>query len=143
MQNFPHLYRVAAATWPEGNVELSSEGLTSLASAPPVEFDGPGDLWSPESLLVASVADCFVLSFKAIARGMKLDWTKLRCEVEGILDRADNRMSFTAFKVTAKLVVPAGTDETKAQRILEKAEHTCLITNSLKAQVNLVTEVST
>jgi organic hydroperoxide reductase OsmC/OhrA len=137
MQDFPHHYRVAASAKDSGNVELSSEGVATIASAPPVEFGGPGDQWSPESLLVAAVADCFVLSFRAIARASKLDWTSLSCNVVGALDRVERVTQFTGFEVTAELVVPAGTDETKAQRLLQKAEDACLITNSLIADSHL------
>jgi hypothetical protein len=35
----------------------------------PREFDGRGNQWSPESLLAAALADCFVLSFRAVAVG--------------------------------------------------------------------------
>jgi uncharacterized OsmC-like protein len=43
--------------------------------------------------------------------------------------------------VTAKLTVPAGTNEAKARTILEKAEKYCLITNSMKAESHLETSV--
>ena len=137
MQDFPHHYRVAATAKESGNVELSSEGVATIASAPPAEFGGPGDQWSPESLLVAAVADCFVLSFRAIARASKFDWTSLSCNVVGALDRVERVTQFTGFDVTAELVVPAGTDEAKAQRLLQKAEDACLITNSLIADSHL------
>ena len=137
MQDFPHHYQVAANAADTGNVELSSEGVATIASAPPAEFGGPGDQWSPESLLVAAVADCFVLSFRAIARASKLDWTSLSCDVVGTLDRVERVAQFTGFEVTAELVAPAGTDEAKAQRILQKAEDACLITNSLIADSHL------
>ena len=142
MQDFPHHYKVAATAADTGNVELSSAGLAAIASAPPAEFGGPGDQWSPESLLVAAVADCFVLSFRAIARASKLDWTSLSCNVIGTLDRVERKPQFTAFEVTAELVVPAGTDEAKTQRILQKSEDACLITNSLIADSHLVATVS-
>ena len=137
MQDFPHHYRVAASAEHEGNVEISSDGVAALESAPPAEFGGPGDQWSPESLLVAAVADCFVLSFRAIARASKLEWSSLHCNVIGTLDRVERKAQFTGFEVTAELVVPAGTDEAKAQRLLEKAEDACLITNSLIAESHL------
>jgi len=137
MQDFPHHYRVAASAEHTGNVELSSGGVAPLESAPPAEFGGPGDQWSPESLLVAAVADCFVLSFRAIARASKLEWRSLCCNVIGTLDRVERKAQFTGFEVTAELVVPAGTDEAKAQRLLEKAEDACLITNSLIAESHL------
>ena len=137
MQDFPHHYRVAASAEHEGKVELSGDGVAVLESAPPAEFGGPGDQWSPESLLVAAVADCFVLSFRAIARASKLEWSSLRCNVIGTLDRVERKAQFTGFEVAAELVVPAGTDEAKAQRLLEKAEDACLITNSLIAESHL------
>jgi organic hydroperoxide reductase OsmC/OhrA len=141
MQDFPHHYRVAAVASEEGNVSLESAGLPTMASAGPREFEGPGDLWSPETLLVAAVADCFVLSFRAIARASKLPWVALECHVEGKLDRIERVMQFTEFHVRASLRVPPGTNEEQAHRLLEKAERSCLISNSLKAQPHLEAEV--
>ena len=142
MHDFPHRYAVSATAESATNVRLASEGVTAIESAPPVEFGGPGGHWSPESLLVAAVADCFVLSFRAIARPSRLDWSSLDCNVVGVLDRVDGVTRFTEFRVTAHLTVPAGIDEAKAQRLLEKAERVCLITNSLIADSHLTTEIT-
>lgn len=141
MQDLPHQYTVTATAGRDSNVQLASAGVDNIESAPPTEFGGPGDRWSPESLLVAAVADCFVLSFRAIARGMKLDWLDLSCEAEGVLDRVDKVTRFTEIRLRAVLDVPAGTDEQKATRIMQKAEHACLISNSLNAEVRLETTV--
>ena len=137
MQDLPHHYVVSAGAKVAGNVVLSGDGVADLESAPPAEFGGPGDQWSPESLLVAAVADCFILSFRAIARASRLEWDSLSCQVEGTLDRVERVTQFTGFAVTATLDVPADTDESKAQRLLEKAEQACLVTNSLKADSHL------
>ena len=67
MQAFPHQYAVAESATPADDVALDSAALPSIRSAPPEEFGGPGDRWSPETLLVAAVADCFVLTFRGIA----------------------------------------------------------------------------
>lgn len=142
MQAYPHHYSVAAAAKNPGNVELTADKLEPIESAPPAEFGGPGDKWSPESLLVAAVADCFVLSFRAIATASKLEWQDVTCDVVGILDKTDGVTRFTRFEVDAKLTVPAGTDEGRATRLLEKAEHVCLITNSLIADSELKTTVT-
>lgn len=142
MQEYPHHYRVTASAGTEGDVSLDSPGLTPIPSAPPAEFDGPGDLWSPETLLVAAVADCFILSFRGIARASRLPWLSLQCDVEGTLARIDKTTRFTAFEITAALEVPPNTDERKAHRLLEKAETGCLITNSLSASTQLSATVT-
>ncbi len=141
MQGLPHRYAVTAATTTEGYVDITSTGLERIESAPPAEFGGPGDRWSPETLLVAAVADCFLLTFKAIARASKLPWVSLSCDVDGVLDRVDKKTQFTEFSLRVVLDAPRGTDEQKARRLLEKAEHACLITNPLNAGTHLDMEV--
>ena len=138
---FPHRYSVAAVAGAEGDVMLESERLPTLASAPPAQFDGPGDRWSPETLLVAAVADCFVLTFRAIARASKLPWLALRCDVEGVLDRVERVTQFTEWRTKASLRLPAGADEQRAARLLSKAEETCLVTNSLKGAHHFEVEI--
>jgi len=112
-------------------------GLPALAVASPTEFDGPGDEWSPETLLTASLAGCFILTFRAIARASKLTWTSLHCEVTGVLDRVERVTQFVSFDVTVRLELPPGADEALALRALEKVERTCLISSSLKGPVHL------
>lgn len=141
MQDYPHHYVVKASGEPQSNILIESEGLDSLMTAPPAQFGGPGNLWSPEELLSAAVADCFILTFKAIARASKLDWQSLNCEVDGILDRPEKNSLFTEFRLNVELTVPAGTDEAKALRLLEKAEQGCLITNSLKSEISLQAKI--
>jgi len=141
MQEFPHHYSASARADAEGEVTLESPRLPALVSAGPAEFGGPGDRWSPETMLVAAVADCFILTFRAIARGSKLEWNSLSCQVDGTLDRVERVTQFTGFEVRAVLRVPAGTDEARAKRLLERAEQGCLISNSLKAKSQLALTV--
>ena len=141
MQELPHHYQVSASAETEGNIALKADELPQLVSAPPTEFGGPGDQWSPEHLLTASVADCFILTFRAIARASKLEWSDLKANAEGVLDRVERVTRFTRFTVNATLTVPAGTDRDKARRLLEKAEAACMITNSLNSETHLEIEI--
>ena len=137
MQPLPHLYRVSARAAAQGEVTLESPGLEALASAGPREFDGPGDRWSPETLLVAAVADCYVLSLRAVAAASQLPWTGIRCEAEGVLERVERTTRFTAISLRVELVVPVEADLAKTDRVLEKAKSACLISNSLACPVHL------
>jgi organic hydroperoxide reductase OsmC/OhrA len=141
VQDLPHYYKVSADADIDGAVVVSTQGVPGLETAGPVEFGGPGDVWSPEALLVAAVADCFVLTFRAMARASKLDWMALSCKASGTLDKVEKVTQFTSFDLNAELTIPAGTDESKARRLMERAERHCLITNSLKAGSNLVASV--
>lgn len=136
MQPLPHHYIVAA----RGDAEsllLTAKGLPDLQSAPPPEYDGPGDRWSPESLLCAAVASCFILTFRAVARASKLEWRNLECSVEGALDRVERQTRFTKFVTTATLTVDSSADQDLCRRVLERAEQGCLVSNSLNGQREL------
>jgi organic hydroperoxide reductase OsmC/OhrA len=141
MQAFPHRYSVAGAATACGDVALSGDCLPTLSSAPPKEFDGPGDRWSPEALLVAAVAGCYVMTFRAVAGIRRLLWTRIACEAVGVVERVDRVTQFTEFRVRVRLEVPIGTDLDLARQLLSRAEHACLITNSLKARTHLDAEV--
>ena len=141
MHPFPHHYAIHAVVRPDGDVHLSVPGVRVIESAPPKEFDGPGNQWSPEGLLTAAVADCFVLSFRAIATASKYPWINLESRTEGTLDRVDGKMRFTRFDTHAKLQVPPGADIERAKKLLEKAEFNCLIANSLCGERHLTSEV--
>jgi organic hydroperoxide reductase OsmC/OhrA len=141
MHPYPHVYTAVASGWLEGSVALTSPSLPKIATNAPPEFDGPGGVWSPETLLCASLADCFVLSFRAIARASKLEWIELACRVEGVVERVDNVTQFTRYTTFATITVPPESGGERARRLLEKAEHVCLISNSLRGERRLVTEV--
>ena len=141
MHPFPQLYHESASAHPGGAVALASPGVVSIASDAPKEFDGPGDKWSPETLLTAALADCFVLSFRAVATASKLPWVALQCGVEATLDRIERVTQFTSFLVNARLTVPPGTDIARARKLLEKSEQVCLISASLKGARHLQAEV--
>ncbi len=143
MHPYPHHYRASAAANATGLVSVSSPETPALTTAPPPEFDGPGGVWSPETLLVAAIADCFVLTFRAVARAGSLVWNQLECEVEGTLERAAGVTSFTKYVTRVVLRVPVGVDAAKATELLERAEKVCLVTNSLRGARSIACQVVT
>jgi organic hydroperoxide reductase OsmC/OhrA len=142
MHPFPHHYHARAEGGAGGAVRVSTEAAPDLQTNAPPEFDGPPGYWSPESLLVASVADCFILSFRAVARASKLEWRSLSVDVEGVLERVDGVTRFVSFTVVPRLSICAADREHLAGSVLDKAKRTCLVTNSLNAECHLAPQVS-
>ena len=132
MHPYPHQYKVSAAGGPAGSVSVNAPGLPQIDTRATVEFDGPGGTWSPETLLCASVADCFILTFRALAKASKLEWTGLECRVDGKLERVEGITQFTGFTTHARLTVTRDADAGMAKALLQKAEHKCLVTSSLR-----------
>jgi peroxiredoxin-like protein len=141
MQDYPHHYKVVAAAGVDGDISVGSDRLDAIPCAAPAEFGGPGDKWSPETLLTAAVVSCFILTFRAIARTSKLSWRSLKCQVDGTLQRTEGTTKFTEFALRATLSVPQDTSEERALRLLQKAEENCLVTSSLNGSTHLEAEV--
>jgi organic hydroperoxide reductase OsmC/OhrA len=142
MHAFPHRYHVQADGAPTGSVRVSTDAAPTLETHAPPEFDGPPGYWSPESLLVASIADCFILSFRAVARASKLEWRSLSVGVEGVLDRVDGVTRFVGFIVSPRLTICSAERDHLAATVLEKSKRACLVTNSLAAECTLQPEIS-
>lgn len=142
MQPFPHHYSVNVLAGATGVVTVRGEELEDIQSSAPPQFGGPPGNWSPETLFLASIADCFVLSFRAVAAASKLEWLDIDCACEGTLEKTREGLSFTRVDLQVQLRIPAAADSERAQRLLEKAEHNCLVSNSIKAQVQLSAQVT-
>ena len=141
MKQLPHTYTINVVGQPDALPSVLSTDLPMMTMAPPKEFDGPGDKWSPEELLMASLSSCFILSFKAIARASKLEWEDLQCESSGILDKVERKVQFTQVFTKAILLIADKNDIEKADRLLRKAEETCFISNSLSSEQHFECDV--
>ena len=141
MQPFPHHYRAQARATGNGCVLVGAEGLPEIETHAPPEFGGPEGYWSPEALLIAAIADCYILSFRAAARASSLPWLSLAVDVEGVLEKSDGMTHFTRFTLSPRLAIAPGTSESLAGAVLRSAKRACLVTNSLTGDCELAPTV--
>jgi peroxiredoxin-like protein len=114
---------------------LSTPGLPALEVSSPPEFSGEPGKWTPEHLLVASSASCWMATFVAIAEISHLRLASLRISASAKLERVPNEgYRFTEIILRPEIGV-AAEDEEKARRVLAKTEKGCFVTNSLRASV--------
>ncbi len=133
-----YIYR-SSAIW-----TMRRRGIASAEDVPrtinfssPPEFQGEPGLWTPEHLLVASVATCFLATFRAVAENSKLQVVRLEVEAEGVLEKQEGGFRFTRVLVRPRLTIADAADHERAQRLLEKAERACLISRSLSSRVEM------
>jgi len=142
MKPLPHLYSARIVGEPTGYATLSSSGVPDLRTAPPLDFEGPGDAWSPEQLLLAAIEACFLLTFRSVAQASRLEFVSLSVEAEGVVDRVEGVTRFTQIVLRPRVALPAGTDEVRVRRALEKAERACLVSASLDTPIRLEPEIT-
>ena len=137
MTPLPHHYAVHLSGASLDYADVSSLGLPPLRLAAPADFDGPGDAWSPEHLLLAAVEGCLLLTFRAVAKASQLPFVRLDVETAGIVDTQDGVVRFTEIVMRPRLTVPEGTDHARALRVLERSEKACLVSASLVTPIRL------
>ena len=142
MKPLPHHYDVHLSGGPSGYAALSTAGVPALTTAPPADYDGPGDAWSPEHLLLAAVQACFLFTLRAIARVSKVEFASLELDATGTVARVDGVTRFTEIVLRPTLTVPAGTNRDRMLQMLEKAEKTCLVSASLSTPLRLESKIT-
>ena len=134
-----HIYTVNLKWENDRKGIMSSPELSStIEVATPPEFDkGIPNIWSPEHLLTASVVSCFMTTFLAVAEYSKLEFLSFEWHAEGILEKIEGKYLMTQIILKPILTIPEIDKFEKAQRVLEKSENACLISNSIKSVVQL------
>ena len=136
------------------NVEWRKDRLGKLTSpeleqtievATPPQFNkGIEGVWSPEHLFTAAVSSCFMTTFLAIAENSKLEFENFSCTSKGKLEQIDGKFLMSEVILEPKLKIKNSSDLEKAERILEKSEKACLISNSVNSKIilNPLVEIS-
>jgi peroxiredoxin-like protein len=133
-----HEYRVEAIGARGRNGVVHAEGiLPAISFSPPPEFQGEVGRWTPEHFLVAAVASCFISTFEGIAQTSRLEFDSLRLAAEGVLTKQDNGWRFSEMRLRPTVVLRKEEDRDRAVRLLEKAEKSCLVAQSLQCKVTL------
>jgi peroxiredoxin-like protein len=137
-----HEYRVEAIDAGGRNGVVHAEGiLPAISFSPPPEFQGEVGRWTPEHLLVAAVASCFISTFEGMAQTSRLEFDSLRLAAEGVLTKQDSGWRFTEIRLRPAVIVRNEEDHDRAVRLLEKAEKSCLVARSLQCKVVLFSAV--
>lgn len=131
---FPHHYetRIVRTLGSRGRIE--SGPRAPIAGGPPPEFDGDATAWSPEHLLVASIGLCLLTTFEAFAARDRIEVLGWEASVVGTLAKTAQGLVFTEFRVELDMEV---NDVARAQHTLDDARRHCLVSNALRAPVEV------
>ncbi|PIF00608.1 MAG: osmotically inducible protein OsmC [Maribacter sp.] len=140
----PHFFNVNV-NWDKDRIgticspELNYETNNCLEVATPPGFPkGIPGKWSPEHLFTAAVNSCLMTTFLAIAENSKLEFTDFSCRSKGKLERLDGKFLMSEIILEPTVTISDEGQKEKAERILQKSEAACLISNSIKSEITMV-----
>jgi len=126
--------------WEKGNVWRQWGEGVDMECAPPPEFGGPPNHWTPEHLLLAAIESCTLSAFLAYAEHARIRLLYYRSTSEAKMVLEGKAYRFTDAVVRVEVTVGAGQGKS-ARVLLEKAHSRCPLTRSVNFPVRLEAEV--
>lgn len=138
-----HFYEVSVAWLSDRKGSLTSPILTSSIEVvtPPQFPKGIEGIWSPEHLFVASVNSCLMTTFLSIAENSKLEFVSFNSKAVGKLEIVEGKYIMSEITLYPLVTLSNIEHKEKAERVLNKSEANCLISNSIKSRVIFNPEV--
>lgn len=138
-----HYYNVNIHWNSERKGEMSSPELSeTIEIATPPQFPkGIEKIWSPEHLFTSAIASCLMTTFLAIAENSRLEFTDFTCKSSGKLEQIEGKFLMTEIILEPTVNITDEKDREKAERVLQKSEANCLISNSVKSKIIMKTNI--
>lgn len=76
-------------------------------------------------------------TFLAIAEFSKLDFVSFKCEAKGILEKIEGKFVMSEVLLFPEVVITDESKRDRTERVVEKAEKACLISNSVNSKITM------
>ncbi len=141
MVPFPLRYRVLLSRTHSSRVRIEVPHRPVLHGDSSPTLDGDLPLWSPESMLLSSLALSLLATFEAFAVRDGIEILSWDAKIGGTVDHTPEGLMFTSIIVELDLAL-AG-DAPRIEAALEDARQSCLVLNSLRIPVVIETQLRT
>ncbi|MED1419854.1 MULTISPECIES: OsmC family protein [Bacillus] len=134
------------ANWPglRNDVgEIKAGNLRTKVSIP-AEMDGPGIGTNPDEMLLGAAATCYIITLAAMLERSKLEKKQLTLESEGIVEVTNGVLTYKKIIHRPKIVLhrdATAKEISRAQRLAERAESSCMISRAVKGNVEIELEI--
>jgi organic hydroperoxide reductase OsmC/OhrA len=116
---------------------LSASQHPDLEVGSPPAFKGDPDVWCPEDLLIGALNTCLMLTFLSVAHRRGLQVVAYESSAQGTLEHSNDQYRVTRVKVYPVVLLNAEADFALAREAMQETVESCIITNSIRAAVEL------
>ncbi len=118
----------------------STAGNQKITCDIPTEFHGKGAGASPEDLYGLALVNCYIATFKVIAKNSLLRYEDILGRSKVTIGKDESGQAWME-KVQIDINLRGASDYNKANRLLEMVKKRCMIINSVKSDVRIFTQV--
>ena len=127
-------------TFDRDHTVMFENGQAIAGSSAPAYYGNP-DAANPETLLLAALASCHMLTFLAVAAKRGFQVSHYRDKAEGSLAKnAEGRVAITHCTLRPDIAFSGDSQPCaeELRKMHESAHHNCFIANSLNSQVEII-----
>lgn len=133
------------ADWPGGRNSAGyiEAGNLQTKISIPLEMDGPGIGTNPDEMLLGAAATCYIITLAAMIERAQLPLGEMSQESEGVVDVTNGVITYQ--KIIHKPTVTLKTDAKEAdykklEKLIHKAETSCMISRALRGNVEITVQ---
>jgi len=119
------------------DVLVDPDGKPPIPGSAGARFFGDDTRYNPEDLMLASLAECHLLTYLALATKAGIRLAALSVAVSGTLGSLDGKTRFTRATLTARTQLAAG-DPERARALHTDAHEQCFMSNSVSFPIDVV-----
>jgi len=121
---------------------LSCDGKPDINVACPPEFGGHPGIWSPEDIFLASVEICTMTTFLWYVNKENLSIKSYDSEANGTVEMSGGVFQFSSITIKVRIGISSEDDCSRVEKMMKKVERACLITNSIRTDVTIESDIS-
>lgn len=134
------------ANWPGLRNDVGTIEMLNLKSevSIPTEMDGPGVGTNPDEMLLGAAATCYIITLAAMLERSGVEKDSLTMESVGVVDYTNGIVTYKRIIHKPKIILASGMTEKRAivERLVIKAETSCMISRALQRNVEVTVEAS-
>jgi organic hydroperoxide reductase OsmC/OhrA len=123
------------------DMSIEPEGKPPIAGSAGARYFGDASRYNPEDLMLASLAECHLLTYLALTTKAGITVTELGAKISGVLAPLDGKMRFTSATLQATTRVARAEDVETARQLHREAHEQCFMSNSVSFPITVQASV--
>jgi organic hydroperoxide reductase OsmC/OhrA len=121
---------------------VEPDGKPPILGSAGARYFGDDTRYNPEDLMLASLAECHLLTYLALATKAGIRLTALAVQVSGTLGNVDGKTRFLRAQLSAQTSIALGNDPERARALHTDAHEQCFMSNSVNFPIDIDAAVS-
>lgn len=119
------------------DMQVEPAGKPPIAGSAGARYFGDDSRYNPEDLMLASLAECHLLTYLALATKAGVRFESLAIDITGVLGSVGGKTRFVRATLRPTAVLVPGADRAVADALHREAHEQCFMSNSINFPITI------